>query len=236
MTMPPPHLVQHGLDFLQPGPGVGQDKIHGAQEYVGRALTITEQPAHYVVGGNAKRLTKLHFISSDEARLYQYFLVSVLRAHGSHIRHGSCQMNKRENPYAPFGGMIMRIPGLLGACALLLAGCASVQPSAEELSKLPVVQFGEPVPAGSEYILFFPADKPIPTNVSIKGNIFAREAEQRLDVTLRRGIYAYKNWISYDRISWQDGRQALKSDVQVVLPSYAYPKPGVVKIQMDEQR
>ena len=130
----------------------------------------------------------------------------------------------------------MRTLALLSVCASLFAGCASVQPSAEELSKLPVVQFGEPVPAGSEYILFFPADKPIPTNVSIKGNIFATEAEQRLDVTLRRGIYAYKNWISYDRTTWHDGREAIKTNIQVVLPSHAYPKPGFVKIQMDEQR
>jgi hypothetical protein len=130
----------------------------------------------------------------------------------------------------------MRTLALLGFCALLLAGCASVQPSAEELSKLPVVQFGEPVPAGSDYILFFPADKPIPTNVSIKGSIFAREAEQRLDVTLRKGIYSYKNWVSYDRVTWRKDQEGIKTDIRVVLPSHAHPEPGFVKIQMDEQR
>jgi hypothetical protein len=125
----------------------------------------------------------------------------------------------------------------LSACALLVAGCASVQPpSAEELSKLPVVQFGEPVPAGKDYILFFPADKPIPTNVAIKGSIFAQEAEQRLDVTLRKGIYAYKNWISFDRVTWRSGQQAIKTDIRVVLPSHAHPEPGFMRVQMDEQR
>src|SRR6185437_13461317 len=75
----------------------------------------------------------------------------------------------------------MKKLAFLGAAAWLFAaaGCASMQqPSAEELGRLPVVQFGDPVPAGGEYILFFPADKPIPTNVAIKGNIFSREAEQ----------------------------------------------------------
>jgi hypothetical protein len=119
---------------------------------------------------------------------------------------------------------------------LLVTGCASVQPSAEELSKLPVVQFGEPVPAGSDYILFFPPDKPIPTNVAIKGSIFAKEAEQRLDVTLRKGIYAYKNWISFDRVTWRKGQQAIKTDIRVVLPSHAHPEPGFMRVQMDEQR
>ena len=121
-------------------------------------------------------------------------------------------------------------------CLLLVAsGCASMQqPSAETLSRVPVVQFGEAVPAGGDYILFFPANKPIPTNVAIKGSIFAREAEQRLDVTLRRDIYVYRNWISYDRVTWRDGQQAIKTDVQVVIPGYRHPEPGLMKIQMDE--
>jgi hypothetical protein len=130
----------------------------------------------------------------------------------------------------------MRTLALLGVCAWLLAGCASLQPSAEELGKLPVVQFGQPVPAGGDYILFFPADKPIPTNVSIKGSIFAREAEQRLDVTLRKGIYSYKNWVSYDRVTWRKGQEAIKTDIRVVLPSHAHPEPGFMRVQMDEQR
>jgi hypothetical protein len=130
----------------------------------------------------------------------------------------------------------MKNLAFLSACALLVAGCASVQPSAEALSKLPVVQFGESVPAGKDYILFFPADKPIPTNVAIKGSIFAKEAEQRLDVTLRKGIYVHKNWISFDRVTWRSGQQAIKTDIRVVLPSYAHPEPGFMRVQMDEQR
>lgn len=129
----------------------------------------------------------------------------------------------------------MNILRTMSACALLaVAGCATQPPSADQLSKLPVVQFGETVPAGGDYILFFPPDKPIPTSVSIKGSIFAKEAEQRLDVTLRKGIYVYKNWISYDRVTWRN--DAIKTDIRVVLPSYAHPEPGFMKVQMDEQR
>ena len=130
----------------------------------------------------------------------------------------------------------MKKLAFLGAAALLAAGCASMQqPSGEELSRLPVVRFGDPVPAAGEYILFFPADKPIPTNVAIKGNIFSREAEQRLEVTLHRDIYVYKDWISHDRVNWRNGRQAIKSDFQIVIPGYRHPQPGLIKIQMDEQ-
>ena len=129
----------------------------------------------------------------------------------------------------------MRTIALLGVCALLLGGCASMQPSAEALSKLPVVQFGEPVPAGSDHILFFPANKPIPATVAIKGSIFAKEAEQRMEVTLRKGIYAYKDWVSYDGLVWRRGQEAIKTDFQIMLPSYKHPEPGVIRIQMDER-
>jgi hypothetical protein len=132
--------------------------------------------------------------------------------------------------------MTMKIVRALSASVLLVAaGCASQPPSADQLSALPVVQFGQPVPAGSDYVLFFPADKPIPVNVAVKGSLFAREAEQRLDVTLRKGIYSYKNWVSYDRLTWRNSQDVIKSDFQIMLPSYRHPEPGVIRIQMDER-
>ncbi len=53
------------------------------------------------------------------------------------------------------------------AASLLIAGCASWQtPSPEALGNLPVVKFGDPIPAGRDYVLFFPPDTPIVTTVS----------------------------------------------------------------------
>jgi len=125
--------------------------------------------------------------------------------------------------------VVLALAGLL-----VFAGCASV-PSPEEVGKLPVVRFGEAVPAGGEYILYFPPDTPIRTNVSIKGNIFAKEAEQPLSVTLKRGIYAYKTWVSYDGVSWQSGRKTIHADVVVKIPGYGHPEPGTVAIRLDDR-
>ena len=122
------------------------------------------------------------------------------------------------------------------AASLLMAGCASWQtPSPDALSNLPVVKFGDPVPDGRDYVLFFPPDTPIATAVSIKGSIFSKEVEESLSVTLRRGIYSYKNWMSYDRVTWLDGRTALKTSVGLQFPGYVHPEPGWVKIRMDER-
>lgn len=114
-----------------------------------------------------------------------------------------------------------------------LAACSSL-PSADELRKLPVVEFGQPVPAGADYVLFFPAGKPITTEVAIKGSIFAREADERVDVTLRRGIYAYRDFVSYDLVTWRPGREVIKTDFQIRLPGYKHPEPGIISIRMDE--
>jgi hypothetical protein len=125
---------------------------------------------------------------------------------------------------------------LIVAVLLLAGGCASMRaPSPEMLRDLPVVRFGDSIPSGRDYILFFPPDTPIPLTTSVKGNIFAKEAEQQLHVTLRRGIYSYKEWVSYDRATWRVGRELIKGDVRVQLPSYDHPEPGSVTIRMDER-
>jgi len=132
--------------------------------------------------------------------------------------------------------MTKTLTPLFVAVLLLAGGCASMRaPSLEMLRDLPVVRFGDPIPSGRDYILFFPPDTPISLTTSVKGNIFAKEAEQQLHVTLRRGIYAYKNWVSYDRTSWRVGREIIKGGVRVQLPSYDHPEPGSVTIQMDER-
>ena len=120
------------------------------------------------------------------------------------------------------------------ASLFALSGCATMlAPSRESLSSLPVVKFGDAVPADMEFILYFPAGKLVPTHVSIKGSLFAQEAEQTLNVTLRKDVYTYKNWVSFDRTNWLKGDEAIASNLEIKIPSYEHPKPGVIKIQMD---
>ena len=121
--------------------------------------------------------------------------------------------------------------------SLTLAGCAGMQkPTTEKLTAMPIVEFGQPVPAGNEFILHFAAGQPIPTNVSIKGNLFEQAAEQTLNVKLRRDIYVYKQWVSYDNVIWRDGQKVIQSNIQLKIPSHQHPKAGIITVQMDEKR
>lgn len=124
---------------------------------------------------------------------------------------------------------------LLAMAALVgIGGCASLQkPTAESLGAIPMVQFGETVPASGDFILYFPAGKLIPVVVTIKGSVFSQEAENTLNVTLKRDIYAYKRWVSFDRKTWQRGDEALGFNVEIKIPGPEHPKPGLIKLQVD---
>ena len=115
--------------------------------------------------------------------------------------------------------------------ALNLTSCAS-QPST---ANLPIIKLGEAVPTKSEYILYLPAGEVISTRASIIGNIFNQEASKDLNVTLKRGIYSYKKWLSYDKKIWLDANDVLSVTVDLKLPSYEHPKSGVLTLKLSEK-
>jgi hypothetical protein len=117
-----------------------------------------------------------------------------------------------------------------------LAGCAGFGSlKSEEVRDLPLVKFGDAVPANQDFILYFPAGQPIPTVVQIQGNLFDRSAEETVSVTLRKDIYAYKDWVSFDRQHWIKGNEALGLKVNIQVPSYRHPGPGSIKVEFNEK-
>jgi len=123
---------------------------------------------------------------------------------------------------------------LVFSTVVLATGCTTWQkPPEQALQALPLVKFGEPVPADQDFILYFPAGQPIPTQILIDGNIFQQPAHDTLAVALRQDLYVHKQWISYDRKSWVKGRNAFDFKIALKLPGYDNPKPGLVEINMN---
>lgn len=122
------------------------------------------------------------------------------------------------------------------ACLLCLsvAACAALPPTADRLAALPVVKLGDTPPAG-DFVLRIPSGEPILTRTEIVGSLFAKEGEADVEVRLKRDLYLHKQWLSYDRVHWQRADRAVSADVQVKLPSYARPAPGVITVRLDEQ-
>jgi hypothetical protein len=118
-----------------------------------------------------------------------------------------------------------------------LNGCAGLgAPASEDLRELPVVKFGEAVPADRDFILYFPAGQPIPTNVRIQGNLFERTTADTVSVSLRKDIYTYKEWVSFDRQHWLKGEDTIGLKVHIRVPGYRHPRPGEIDVEINEKQ
>lgn len=131
--------------------------------------------------------------------------------------------------------MMNKVVAALVFC-LLSAGIATASPPTyEQLAKLPVIRFGEPVPE-SDYILMFPAGQPITIAVSVEGSLFTKGAGAELTVTPTREYFVFRDWASLDGVTWVPRGELIKSDVIMKIPGYNHPLPGIVKIRMDLAR
>ena len=117
-------------------------------------------------------------------------------------------------------------------CLLSASLAAASPPSYNQLAKLPVIRFGEPVPE-SDYILMFPAGQPITISVSVEGSLFTKAAGAELAVTPIREFFVFRELASLDGLKWVPRGELIKSDVVVKIPGYNHPLPGILKIRMD---
>ena len=103
--------------------------------------------------------------------------------------------------------------------ALSLSGCASlVPPSASEIAALPMVKYGQPAPADKNFILHYPAGVPLPMAASINGNLFEKNEQATLNPRLKRDVYVYKTWASFDGKTWQRDNQLVGGHLELRLP------------------
>ncbi len=115
-----------------------------------------------------------------------------------------------------------------------IAGCSTMRKtSPDSLRGIPVVEFGNQVPELKDFILYFPAGKPIPVVTSIKGSALAQEAENTQTVALKKSLYAYKKWVSFDGQNWVLGEDVLSINADIKIPSVEHPRPGLLKLQVD---
>ena len=118
----------------------------------------------------------------------------------------------------------------LAACSSLPPGPA---PSAEQTAQLPVVTIGQPLPAGDAYVLYFPAGTPLPIRTVVGGSAFAQGGESTLNVTLKRGIYGYRQYASFDQKTWVPWNQMLDTRLHLHIPSKDGKDAAVLDLQMN---
>jgi hypothetical protein len=105
----------------------------------------------------------------------------------------------------------VRMKNLLGCISLFaIAGCAPMTPApTSEIEKLPIVKVGETAPSSGEYVVYFPANSPVPVNIRTMGSLFKDEQTTKGSVTLAKDLYLYKYWASHDRKHWENSHRLL---------------------------
>lgn len=121
------------------------------------------------------------------------------------------------------------------AAGLSLGGCASLfPPKAEDLAQTPVVRFGEAAPAGKEFVTFFPAGAPLPAVATVDGTLLERKASATMQVALKRDVYLYRQWLSFDGKTWVSSRDAVGGAFLIELPGVKDGRnPGVMRAEFN---
>jgi hypothetical protein len=129
-------------------------------------------------------------------------------------------------------GTVLILAVGLTACAGLQRSTASL-PTPAVLGALPVIKLGQAKPASGDYIVYLPASEVITTQVKVQGSLFDQTDSKELHVRLKRDVYLYKNWVSFDKLDWKKDDQAVTGNISVRLPGYDEPRPGEVLIDFN---
>ena len=116
---------------------------------------------------------------------------------------------------------------LLLSLTLALGACATA-PSADEMAQTPVVRYGEITHAKS-FVLLYPAGTPLPVVASVSGTLLSKGAEATMNVKLKRDVYVYQHWASFDGKHWERGDKLIQGMFKFELPGYRDgkgPLPG----------
>lgn len=123
----------------------------------------------------------------------------------------------------------------LAASALLASGCASLNPpDADKMAHIPTIRFGETAPTGQEFILHYPAGSPLPVTSSVRGSLLDRPEQATLHVRLKRDVFLYRQWFSFDGKSWMPGHDAVSGKIAMKLPGETDGKsPGELSAEFN---
>ena len=113
---------------------------------------------------------------------------------------------------------------------VVVAACATQPPGADLATRIPVVEIGQPKPADKEYILLVKAGRDYPVKMSVDGSFLAKTGAAETTVRVKRDVYLYKHWTSFDGKTWERGKLSMKVGVGMD------PSSGKVEINVDENK
>jgi hypothetical protein len=117
----------------------------------------------------------------------------------------------------------------------VLTACAGLPPNASELAAVPIIQFGQPLPEGKDYILHFPAGSPLPVSTKVGGNLFVQDEQATLNVTLKREVYLYGQFASFDGQNWKRAGKLIETKLELQIPQKNSGNAGLLQLQLNQK-
>lgn len=121
------------------------------------------------------------------------------------------------------------------AASTALTACAGLPPSASDIAKAPQIQFGQPLPEGKDYVLHFPAGTPLPVSTVVDGSLFEHDGHATFNVTLKRDVYVYRQFASFDGQNWQPARNLIETQLELQIPQKDGSNAGMLHLKMDQK-
>lgn len=120
------------------------------------------------------------------------------------------------------------------ACVVLSA-CAGLPPSTADIAKAPQIRFGQPLPKGDNYVLLFPAGTPLPVSTVVDGSLFEHNSQATLHVTLKRDVYVYRQFASFDGKNWRPARELIETRLELQIPQKDGSNAGILHLKLDQK-
>lgn len=130
----------------------------------------------------------------------------------------------------------MKHTALISAITLSLSACAGLTPpNASELAQAPQIEFGQSLPSGDNYVLHYPAGKPLPVSTVVEGSLFERGEASELHVVLKRDIYVFRHFASFDGKNWQRANKLIDTKLELQIPQKDGSKAGLLRMTLNQK-
>lgn len=126
---------------------------------------------------------------------------------------------------------------LITLLAASLSACAGLTPpSTNELAQAPRIEFGQPLPAGDNYILHYPAGVPLPISTVVDGGLFEQSATSTLHVVLKHEIFVFRRHASLDGQTWQRANELIETKLELQIPQKDGSKAGLLHMTLNPKQ
>lgn len=111
----------------------------------------------------------------------------------------------------------------------VITACATQPPGADLTTRVPVVEIGQPKPAEKDYVLLVKAGRDYPVQMNVEGSFLTKTGAAETTVRVKRDVYLYKHWTSFDGKTWERGKLDLTVGVGMD------PESGKVEIKVSDK-